>query len=316
VTQRAPADVVIEVLPNDDASLDEYVRALLELDDRIHEATIDDARRWDETVSGQHRLAARVDGAIVAMATISRTPHDDSTRKLLTWLVVAPEHRQRGIGSLLFTRLRDWATRTLPAPELTVAIPEDDGAALAWWQRRGLQIEDRYVVTQLDIPSVPPVIGDSDGIDVMSLAERPELARAAHETYSIAFADMPGTMKPSPWDEWIEMINSGRRDPGSVLLAIEADAVVGICTTQHAKSSSFARTGFTGVLPAARGRGIATLLKTHQIIWCRRVGVTTLETVNHDDNSAMQLVNERAGFQHRPAQLVLVGEPTDPPPRA
>jgi GNAT superfamily N-acetyltransferase len=60
--------------------------------------------------------------------------------------------------------------------------------------------------------------------------------------------------------------------------------------------------GFTGVLPSHRRRGIATALKVRAIEFARQHGVKFIKT-NNEENNPMYNLNLRLGFQPGPAWL-------------
>jgi RimJ/RimL family protein N-acetyltransferase len=62
----------------------------------------------------------------------------------------------------------------------------------------------------------------------------------------------------------------------------------------------------TGCLPGARGRGLATLAKSHTLRALAADGVTRCSTGNDEANAAMLAVNHRLGY--RPAATVWTAE--------
>ena len=63
----------------------------------------------------------------------------------------------------------------------------------------------------------------------------------------------------------------------------------------------------TGVRRAWRGRGVAGALKRAQIAWAKAQGLDRLETENHEDNAPMRRLNDRLGYQAKPATITLRG---------
>ncbi len=309
----ANATFEIEVVASEDAPLLEYVSVMQRLDSRLDiELGLADIRRHDEMVDDLLRLVARVDGEVAANAHVTGAYFDPESTTLPAYLVVDPAHRGVGMGLALYGRMRDWARARSTSPQLTTVVPEADSASVAWWRRRGLSPVDRYVTSELDLtiaPDITPIV--VNGIRVVTLEDRPDLEAAAYEAFVETWNDMPGQeFSPPPPDAWTEAAREGRRDPSAWAFAIDdADNVLGVCTTVLKHGDEHAHTGFTGVRAHARGRGIATMLKQHQVDWCQRHGATTLRTNNHDDNAAMRRANDRAGFVELPAQLMLQGVP-------
>ena len=59
----------------------------------------------------------------------------------------------------------------------------------------------------------------------------------------------------------------------------------------------------TGVLPAYRGRGIASALKAHSIRWAQDIGAETIRTYNHSANVAMLAINRKLGYMPEPGWI-------------
>jgi RimJ/RimL family protein N-acetyltransferase len=59
----------------------------------------------------------------------------------------------------------------------------------------------------------------------------------------------------------------------------------------------------TAVLPAYRGRGIATALKRATIAWAIDHGLTALETGNDVENAPMRAVNLGLGYTPIPDEI-------------
>ena len=59
------------------------------------------------------------------------------------------------------------------------------------------------------------------------------------------------------------------------------------------------------VLVAHAGRGIATALKQAQIAWASRNGFRELMTSTQDANAPMRAVNDKLGYEPRPAWIRL-----------
>jgi mycothiol synthase len=67
-----------------------------------------------------------------------------------------------------------------------------------------------------------------------------------------------------------------------------------------------AATGYTGVLRAYRGRGVATALKVAAVQWARARGMAYIYTGNDLTNAPMLAINSQLGFEPLPASAQLV----------
>jgi hypothetical protein len=118
---------------------------------------------------------------------------------------VMPDLRRRGVGTALLSVLADHAMR-LGFVEAGTTV-EDDGS-LAFAMRFGFREVDRQVEGHRAIGTEPAVV-IPDGIRVVTVAERPELWRAAYDPLALqAFADLatyrPVVVSPGQWEgDWL-----------------------------------------------------------------------------------------------------------------
>jgi GNAT superfamily N-acetyltransferase len=226
-------------------------------------------------------------------------------------LNVAPEARRRGAGSQLLRAAGGWF-RARDTSEALVPVRENDPESLAWAERRGFREVAREGLLVLDLATVTaPDVAPPKGIEVVTWADRPELARGMYTVASEAYPDIPGEedIEIGSFEEWLarDLQGSGDR-PEATFVAVAGDTVVG-----YAKFSiSNARPGvahhdLTGVLRAWRGRGIAGALKRAEIRWAKENGFTRLETGPDDRNEPSRRLNERHGYRLEPGTITLRG---------
>jgi mycothiol synthase len=215
---------------------------------------------------------------------------------------VSPAARGRGIGAALLDELQRRA-EALGAPSLEVDVRDDDPGSLAWTKRHGFREVGRSVRLALDLTAIEePSVDPPDGIEIVTWAERPELARGIYDVACEAYPDEPGSsdVEMEPFESWLSQDMQGAGDrPEAVFVALAGAEVAG-----YAKLSSSARTGYvlhdmTGVKHSFRGRGIASALKRAEIAWAKREGFHTLETFNDELNAPIRALNEKHGY--RPA---------------
>jgi mycothiol synthase len=182
---------------------------------------------------------------------------------------VHPRPRGAGIGRALF----DWQVERgrqlhverhpeVPAT-LTVPVPGAMTTLENLARRAGFTAERWYRQMQrplTDLPEAPQVAG----IEVVPFNwSRDEEVRRAH---NIAFLEHHGSSEQDP-ESWRAMFTGERSfRPDLSVLAVEDDAVVGYAlvylyeTDTVATGYRQAHVGQIGVLPAGRGRGVATTL--------------------------------------------------------
>jgi RimJ/RimL family protein N-acetyltransferase len=98
-----------------------------------------------------------------------------------------------------------------------------------------------------------------------------------------------------------------RYDPEAVFLARVGDEYVAMSTLHHWPAEpDTLMVGFTGTLPAYRGRGLATELKRRAVEFARTRGYQYLRTFNDSENPRIWAINQKIGFQVQ--RVWLMGE--------
>jgi len=215
---------------------------------------------------------------------------------------VSPVARGRGIGSALLDELQRRADG-LGGPTLEVEVRDDDPGSLAWTEQRGFSEVGRSVRLALDLTSVEePAVEPPTGIEIVTWAERPELAAGIYDVACEAYPDEPGSgdVEMEPFERWLSQDMQGSGDRADAVFV----ALVGGEVAGYAKLAMSVRTGYvmhdmTGVKRSFRGRGIASALKRAEIAWAKREGYRTLETFNDELNAPIRALNEKHGY--RPA---------------
>ena len=193
---------------------------------------------------------------------------------------VVPEHRRYGVGSAILEAARDHAGR-LRLERIWGRIDATDMGSLRFAERNGLVESGREWISVLELTAdAPSPIPPPPGVTVVSLAERPDLTRAAYDVHSECLPDMPS---PTPLLPELVALADGAVI-GQAALALEGDEG----TAEHL---------LTCVRPDWRGRGVAGALKSAQIAYARQAGIRRLVTSNDAPNAAMLAVNQRLGYQ-------------------
>lgn len=222
---------------------------------------------------------------------------------------VLSERRGRGLGDELLATVERWA-RERGSTQLEGGIAEDDAASIAWAAERGFEEVGRNSRMVLDLTAIdPPDTTPPPGIEVVTWAERPELARGLWEVAREAGPDVPGEEDTDvgPFEEWLDrdMGGSGdRRD--AVFVALEGDEVLGYAKLSFSSErTDRAYHDLTGVRRAARGRGIAAALKAAQIAWAKANGYESLQTANEVRNAPIRHLNRKHGYVLEPGNVIV-----------
>jgi GNAT superfamily N-acetyltransferase len=209
---------------------------------------------------------------------------------------VLPEKRRSGVGTAL---LRALVTRAAADGFASASSIVDDEGSRAFGERFGFEGDWQQVEQVRDIgrdearPHVP------DGVELVSLAERPELfERSYHELAVEALADLP---LESPIDvsfedwtrEWVSW-------PEGSFVALVGDEIVGCAgLIRDHDVPDRAEHSLTAVRRDHRGEGIARALKQRTIAWASENGLRELYTWTQDGNDAMRGLNASLGYATR-----------------
>jgi GNAT superfamily N-acetyltransferase len=215
---------------------------------------------------------------------------------------VLPEHRRSGVGTALLHALAEHVVR-LGLPD--VGSTADDANALAFGRRFGFEEEGRQVEQVRAVAADEPRPRVPDGIEIVSLAARPELrVRTYHELALEAFEDMPTPRKVEisleDWErEWITW-------PEGSFAALANGELVGCAgLIRDVDRPDRAENSLTAVRRDWRGHGLARALKETAIAWASAHGIRELYTWTQTGNENMRAVNERLGYVTRNVSIYL-----------
>ena len=271
---------------------------------------IDEERSYRASLRDHIDLLAMVDGAVGGTAIGAIEPQ----RPELVFAVVSvlPGHRRRGAGTALYVAISAWARdRGLDAVETIVA--DDDPQSLAFAQRRGFVEDSREKGVSLDLTRIdPPPIDVPGGVEIVTWAERPELARGMYEVVLEAAPDIPGgeDERIEPFEDWLahDMRGGPGDRPDATFVALAGDEVIGYAKfSLTAAQPTTAHHDLTGVKRAWRGRGVARALKATQIAWAQANGYEELRTRNDERNAPIRRLNEEFGYRPTVGRIYLKG---------
>jgi mycothiol synthase len=231
---------------------------------------------------------------------------------LYTMVRVLPEHRGRGIGQQIYEALSAHA-RTLGRDSMWGRIREDDEKSRRFARNRGFREAGREYEVVLDTAEAAASGGPPDGIELVSLAQRPELAEAVHQVDCEVSGDVPrpegDDFEPTPYARWCDLYLEGPGAvPDALIAALEGDEVVGYTGLRRRGAiSPVAENLLTAVRRPWRRRGIAVALKREQVARARAAGIEQIYTTNDETNAGMRGVNARLGYKPAPTQIVVSG---------
>jgi mycothiol synthase len=271
--------------------------------------TMDEVRSFKSSVRDDVDCVASIDGAAVGSAIGVIFPQ--RVDRVFTIITVLGEHRRRGVGSSLYREISAW-TAQRGLNEIEVPVLDSDAGSLAFAERRGFVEERREVGLVLHLAEItPPHVDPPDGVEIVTWAERPELARGIYDVALEALPDIPGQEddEVEPFEDWLahDMQGSGDK-PEATFLAVAGEEVVGYGKySLTAAQPTVAHHDLTAVKRAWRGRGVARALKAAQIAWAIENGYEELHTRNEQRNEPIRRLNERFGYRPGIGRIYLVG---------
>ncbi len=273
---------------------------VFEVDEIRHFIASDDESAWLLALSGDEALGCGV----------ARPSSIQSS--LYAMARVLPEHRGQGVGTRIYEAISLHA-RKLGRESLWGRVREDDEASRNFAGNRGFREAGREYEVVLDTtlaaaPGEPP-----EGIELVSLAERPDLEPAVHEVDCEVAGDVPrpegDDFEPQPFARWREQYLEGPGAvPDALIAALVDDEVVGYTgLRRRGASSPVAENMLTAVRRDWRRRGLATALKREQVARARAAGIEQIFTTNDETNAGMRGVNARLGYRSAPTYIVVTG---------
>lgn len=215
---------------------------------------------------------------------------------------VLPEHRRRGVGTVLLAAIAEHV-QTLGLHD--IGGHADDADAVAFGRHFGFEEVGRQIEQVRAVAADEPWPGLPDGISIVSLADRPELpGRLYRELALDAFEDIPTPGKiqitleqwESAWVTW----------PEATFAAFAGGELVGMAgLIEDPDRPERAENALTTVRRDCRGRGIARALKETTIAWASEHGLREIYTWTQTGNENMRAVNERLGYVTRTVSISL-----------
>ena len=193
--------------------------------------------------------------------------------------------------------------RMLGKTGLEVWTTDRTPEVVAFLEPHGYDEVRRYVISELDVGAAPDP--DPPAFDLVTFAERPDLADALYELAQIAHADQPGRSESTVSEAWYEW-GLRANPPESYFIALDdQDRVLGYGYLEHRDGKW--KNGFMAVAREARGRGVAGAIKRAQIAWAKANGVPSLRTANEVRLEGMLALNRRFGYRTLYDEIVLRG---------
>ena len=224
---------------------------------------------------------------------------------------VLPAHRRQGVGTRLYEALSERAAQR-GLTSLWGRIEEGDAASLRFAENRGFREVAREYEVVLDVAGAD-LTGDApDGVELVSLAERPELVLPVYDVDVEVGPDVPSHeegYEPMTFERWhaTYLEGPGAMPAACIVALVEGDVVGYTGLRRRGSVSPVAENQLTAVRRPWRRRGIATALKREQIARAREAGIEQIFTTNDETNVGMRGVNARLGYRPAPTRILVSG---------
>jgi mycothiol synthase len=236
-------------------------------------------------------LIAEVDGEVVGSGFANRS---DLAGQGSLGPRVVPAARRRGVGTALLRELAAHVERI--GFDRAGSLVEDEGS-LAFAERFGFRevgrdVEQVRAIGQEPWPAVP------EGVEIVSVAERPELFERTYdlavESFQDFAIDVPIEISLDTWKrEWLTW-------PEGSFVALAGGEVVGCAgLIRDEDHPDRAENSLTAVRRDWRRRGLASTLKRMTLAWAAENGLQEIYTWTQTGNEGMRAVNESLGYVTR-----------------
>jgi mycothiol synthase len=235
---------------------------------------------------------------------------------------VHPDVQGQGIGSLLYQEILHHLEPFAPY-DLQTDVWSGHSRSIQFVTERGFVETWRRLDFELDVSHFDfmPYMGleerirEAYSVEVQTYAElvnnrgRAEAMAKLYELDRELWRDIPygEEVTPRSLEQFVrEEIESPRFIPEACFIAIHEhdDEFVGYSSLSDVRNYFVVE--MTGVLPAYRGKRLATLLKLRGIRYAQEHGNRAISTTNDSPNVAMLALNARLGFQRQGATIRFV----------
>jgi GNAT superfamily N-acetyltransferase len=267
-----------------------------------HRAVTQEAvEAWKRMAISSIEYLGSLDGEDVGSAAAS---FETARTNLVSMLVtVLPRHRRAGVGTALVEAVTAWATE-IGARDFETRVEADDADSLGFALRRGFHEHSKEDGLALDLRNLePPPVDPPGGVEIVTLAEHPELERGVYDVAAEALPDVPGS------EDWVappfEQFAAAQSHALVIFVALAEREVIGYAKLVGLPDGRTADHGITAVKREWRNRGVAKALKVEQIAWAKANGLERLTTSNEERNAPMRRINEVLGYRPAPGRVRL-----------
>jgi GNAT superfamily N-acetyltransferase len=214
---------------------------------------------------------------------------------------VLPAMRRRGVGTTILRALLPHA-ESLGVNKVNSLVTDPGSRSFA--EQHGFEEVDSQVeqVRMLDEPL--EFSGLPEGVEVVTIAERPELLEAAYPLACEGWEDF-ATVAPARL-ELVDWLRYEATLPAGSFVALADGEIVGYSGLCQHDNDGVAEDGLTVVRRDWRRRGLAAALKQNELAWAAAKGYHVVVTWTQNGNEGMRALNARLGYEYRDVATMMV----------
>jgi GNAT superfamily N-acetyltransferase len=245
---------------------------------------------------------AEIDGEQVGYGDYAAIPVMDGHRAPAS-VYVKPAQRGKGVGYVLWESVLGECTPDRVSGVMLTADADDihsvNEALRHGFQLGGVHIESELDLIGMDFSLMRNRAGASSGLSIHTLPDDADNAMwhqfaLLQEQVERDTPDRAAGAEPAPYP----VLRAFLEEPWQVMGAWNENELVGFTavSVQNTPSRKL-NTFLTGVLPAYRGKGVATALKSSHALALAQAGWRTIRTQNMDVNVPILASNKTLGFR-------------------
>jgi GNAT superfamily N-acetyltransferase len=214
---------------------------------------------------------------------------------------VLPDVRRRGVGRALLEPLAEHAAG-LGVNRVGAHVDDDGSRTFA--ERFGFQELDRQVEQVARLGGIWERKEIPDGVEVTTIAARPELLEAAYPLALEGWADFATAEAVTiSLEDWLR--DEATLPEGS-FVALADGEIVGYSGVCRHDDDGVAEDGLTVVRRDWRRRGLALALKSRELEWAAANSFREVITWTQQRNAGMRALNEALGYEYRGVSVTMV----------